>query len=91
MAPLASYTGDENSDVHYMLYPLKSADIHQTASELRALMAADLRSAVVGAVTKATGILRDEIIELRTQNSQLQKACSELQDRVERLGEDNGA
>ena len=33
--------------------------------------------------------LKDEIIALRTQNSRLQKACSELQDRVERLEDDN--
>ena len=67
LAPLASHTGDENRDVHYPSYPLKSADIPQTASELRALVAADLRSAVVGAVTEATGILKDDIIALCTQ------------------------
>ena len=88
-APIASHAGDENSDIHFLSYPLNPADIPQIASELRALMAADLRSAVVGAVKEATGILKDEIIALRTQNSQLQKACSELQDRVERLEEDN--
>ena len=53
-APIPSHTGDENSEVHYLTYPLNPADIPQIASELRALMVEDLRSAMVGAVKQAT-------------------------------------
>ena len=53
-APIASNTRDKNTDFHYLTYPLNPADIPQIASELRALMEADLQSAVVGAVKEAT-------------------------------------
>ena len=42
-----SHTVDENSDVQYISYPLNPSDISQIASELRVLMAADLRFSVV--------------------------------------------
>ena len=74
---------------HILSYPLNPTDIIQIARELRGLMSgdirADIKSAIKEAVQEATSLFKEEVQELRTENSRLHEACNTLEKRVYEL------
>ena len=74
---------------HILSYPLNPTDIIQIARELRVLMSgdirADIKSAIKEAVQEATSLFKEEVQELRTENSRLHEACNTLEKRVYEL------